>query len=144
MPPLHKSYESEITWEAIYEDRDRDLESLFQYSVDDDGKVVGCPYTDIDRDRLAYFRLWRKGKAVFTLYLDPGQRLIWRRRTELPFGGERTVTHICGWQMTVKGVNVQSIAYISEANGQVILAGKWRPENGLMYAVSVQAHEKPP
>ncbi len=142
MPPPHNGYVNEIVWESIYQDADGNLESLWKYDFDEQGNLTDCPYTDIDRDRLTHFRLWRNGEAVLTLFLDPGQRLIWRRRTELTSAGGRTVTHICGWQMTVKGENVQSISYINEANGQVVWAGKWRPETGLMYEVNVQEHER--
>ena len=142
MPPKHNGYSGEISWEAIYEGADGNQESLWKYDLDNEGNVTDCPYTNIDRDRLTHFRLWRNGEAVLTLFLDPGQRLIWRRRTEMPSGGGKTVIHICGWQMTVKGVNVQSICYINEADGQVVWAGKWRTNNGLMYEVNIQEHEK--
>jgi len=139
-----RSYDNEITWEAIY---DGGVKSLHQYYSD---SVTAHPYTEIDRKRLTHFRLWRlvdrPGGTVdepfFMLMLDEGQRLIWRRRVEMNNRGKKDVVHLAGWQMNVKGKNVQSIAYVWESDGTVAVAGKWRPENGLMYSPNIQEYEE--
>ena len=41
---------------------------------------VASKYTDIDRSKLKSFELYIDDKHVITLHLEPGQRLIYRRR----------------------------------------------------------------
>ena len=144
MSSPYKSYESEITWEAVY---DNGVESLFQYAPDG----TPTPYTEINRTRLTHFRMWGQGRVLLMLCLDPGQRLIWRRRVEVPKSGVRIVHHLCGWQITVgKGQdkrNVQSIAYLTEGQSAVIMAGRWRVKGiegggGIMYPVNIQEQEQ--
>jgi hypothetical protein len=115
-----------MQWEARYNDGS----ALPQYN--DDGSENR--YADIDRGRLVNFAILRSdGHPVLTLHLDPGQRLIFRRRVEMRPGAPPFVIYLVGWQMTVQGQNVQSIAYLAES-GELHLAGAWR-ENGWFDAV---------
>ncbi len=72
----------ELYWRAIYED---DTE-LLQYGLTKDGKTKENKYPDIDRERLVRFDLldFNTNKAVFSLWLNAGQQLIYRRRTLRP------------------------------------------------------------
>jgi hypothetical protein len=117
-----------MQWVAFYSDQT----SLRQYNADGGENR----YADIDRARLEAFALFQDDgeTLVFALYLEPGQRLIFRRRVEQSPGGEQTVVYLVGWQQTIEGRNVQSIAYIFP-NGVVHLAGPWRDDHPWFYAI---------
>lgn len=116
-----------MKWIARYNDG----EILPQYNEDGSENK----YADIDRGRLTEFALVdNSNEPVFALHLDPGQRLIYRRRVEMRTGvGEFTV-YLVGWQMTVGGQNIQSIAYISE-DKQIHMAGAWRDDHPWFYSI---------
>jgi hypothetical protein len=67
--------------------------------------------------------------------LEPGQRLIFRRRIEQPSGGPAIVCYLAGWQQTIHGQNVQSIAYVFEEGSRIEWAGKFREGHAWFYAV---------
>lgn len=114
-----------MKWEARYNDNT----SLPQYNPDGSENK----YKDIDRARLASFAvLADDGRLVFEMHLDPRARLIFRRRVEQSAGGNRMVVHMVGWQRTVGGENVQSIAYITEC-GEIHMAGAWRDDHPWFY-----------
>lgn len=107
----------DLIWKAVYHDGEGNLteECLCQY--EDDGKENR--YEDIDRFRLGRFDLFnREGKAIYSLYLHFGQRLIFRHRNFLPMGNPegRWVVYLVGWQMTVHtsagNKNITAINYI--------------------------------
>lgn len=122
-----------IQWRAIYSDG----EILPQYNEDGSENK----YADIDRTRLSSFELSLEGRVLFCLHLDPGQHLIYRRRVELPVGGSPLVVYLVGWQMTVNGQNVQSIAYVSQ-DGEVHLAGAWRNDHPWFYQIQPVPEEQ--
>lgn len=78
---------------------------------------------------------------IFMLHFDPGQRLIYRRRVRIVQGGESHAVYLVGWQQLICGRNVQSIAYIFEPSGYVLMAGKFREDNALMCAPAVHPGE---
>lgn len=124
-----------MKWIARYNDGD----ILPQYNEDGSENK----YADIDRGRLTEFALFDDlDQPVFALHLDPGQRLIYRRRVWQPAGGDNFVVYMVGWQMTVGGQNVQSIAYISE-DKQIHMAGAWRDNHPWFYSIeAVPCEEK--
>ncbi len=85
-------------------------------------------YNNLDRKKLSAFALVRDGKEILKLHLDSGQRLIWRKRTFLSPGKEKIDIHILGWQKTVNGENIQSIAYVL-SDGRVEMAGAFREDH---------------
>jgi hypothetical protein len=98
-------------------------------------------YTDIDRSKLKSFELYLDGKLIITLHLEPGQRLIYRRRaTKNIMGNENTAVHLVGWQKTINGSNVQSIAYIFE-DGHIELAGQWNNKHAWFYEPKLMEEE---
>lgn len=97
-------------WKAVYNDGTK----LEQYN--DDGSAN--TYRDIDRERLACFSLSVFGKK-FTVSLDDGRQLIYRKRIRQVVGGPKEEGYILGW----KKDGVQSIMFITE--DEVISAGKW-------------------
>ncbi len=152
-----------MQWVAYYDDGTH----LRQYK--DDGSEN--KYADIDRSKLASFALYDGGAIVnrddylklrndvaitpgadpgvyelatrklLHLHLEPGQRLIYRRRVEQTVGGPATVCYMIGWQQTIIGENIQSIAYVFE-NGTIELAGKWREDHPWFYSVQAVPSEE--
>ena len=122
-----------MQWVAYYEEGNW----LRQY--DDDGTEHS--YRDIDRNRVTSFALYDGPPAtrkILHLHLLEGQRLIYRRRVELP---SNTVVYLVGWQKTINGENVQSIAYVFP-EGEVIMAGKWNEQDRWMYSIEEFGFEK--
>ena len=115
-----------LQWKAFYNDQS----SLPQFNADGSENK----YADIDRSKLEAFAFFKDDALVFALYLEPGQRLIFRRRVEQPAGGESTVVYMAGWQQTIEGRNVQSIAYIFPS-GAVHMAGPWRENHPWFYSI---------
>ena len=114
-------------WEARYNDGS----TLPQYHADGSENR----YADIERERLESFALLREdGTVLFRLHLDPGQRLIFRRRVERQVGGTDRVVYLVGWQQTVNGSNVQSMGYVT-GDGEIHLAGRWRDDHPWFYSV---------
>ncbi len=124
-----------MNWQAQYNDGS----GLSQF--EEDGKEN--KYADIDRNRIDSFALYLDdGRLAFRLWLDPGQRLIYRRRVEISTGCDPFAVYLCGWQRTIAGENVQSVAYVTEC-GEVHLAGKWRDDHRWFYAIQpVPAEEE--
>lgn len=118
-----------MQWVAYYSDGS----SLPQYNADGSENK----YQDIDRSRLESFALWQDSTKVFHLHIEPGQRLIYRRRVEMPQG---TSVYLVGWQQTVGTENIQSIAYVFP-NGSVELAGRWREGHPWFYSIKAVAGE---
>jgi hypothetical protein len=71
-------------------------------------------------------------RIVFTLQLQEGQRLIWRKRVISGQFQDDQVWHLVGWQKTVGGENIQCISYFREDDGVVIMAGQWEGEHVLL------------
>jgi len=95
----------ELKWKAHYNDGT----ILPQYN--EDGTENG--YHSIERNRLSHFVLYDENdKAVFSVRLNPDQRLIYRRRTAMRGSVAQGLVYLVGWQMTIKGKNIKSIAYI--------------------------------
>ncbi|MGH7204517.1 MAG: hypothetical protein ACREHC_08830 [Candidatus Levyibacteriota bacterium] len=71
----------ELYWRAVYEDESQ----LLQYEIKD-GKQIENKYPDINREKLVRFDLldYATNKPIYSLWLQDGQRLIYRRRTLLP------------------------------------------------------------
>ena len=127
-------------WEATYADGFK----VPQYNADGSENA----YTDLRHELLTSFALYamlgdEKLEKVFELHLDPGQRLIFRKRVWMystPDGGGQDFVYMIGWQQKQhhRGVyscngyekncecpNVQAIAYVF-SDGHVELAGKFR------------------
>lgn len=120
---------SSIYWKAVY----KDGTNLPQF--EEDGREN--KYPDIDRSKLAGFEIRKaemdKDRLLFKLFLDPGRKLIYRRRVleRYKFGKglqaipKKEVIYLVGWQATIGNRSVQDIAYVFE-DGHVELAGQWK------------------
>lgn len=108
----------EITWKAIY----KDGTELPQHNKD--GTVN--KYPDIDRSKLEFFELRQGKKLIFKLHLEPGRKLIVRRRTiQTLMGSNKQVVWMVGWQWNANGRNVQDIAWIFD-DGHMELTGRFK------------------
>ena len=117
-----------ISWRAVYHDG-----SLLNQHRGDDTENS---YLDIDRARLAAFSLMRDETPIVTIHLEPGQRLIYRRRCFLRCGEpEPIVFYLVGWQRTINGENVQSISVVAEDSGEVNVIGKWRDDHPVFASI---------
>lgn len=109
----------------------------------DDGSIVNqfgedgqeLSYDNLkDRERVVVFIIYDQdtGKSVLGLNLDPGQKLIYRRRNWARPGEDRPfrTVHLVGWRRTIAGECIQSIAYVFE-DGRIELAGKFRENHPL-------------
>lgn len=102
-----------FNWIAIY----RDGSSLWQYQ-DQDGRERSTE--EIDRAQLATLALVDADYVpCYIQHFQPGQRMIYRRRTAMTAGGATTVKHLIGWQETIAGRNVQHLAAVCDASGRV-------------------------
>jgi hypothetical protein len=145
-----------IMWAVAYNDGT----TVYQYNEDG----TENKYRDINRDKLVEFTLLRvllvEGKpdlhhppfpVRFSLWLEPGQQLIYRRRTQIAQeSGEITVIHLVGWQQKVAGITshddqiVQSISYVPDCEEcfAVINAGRFHDDQCAMAASEFYDWEK--
>ena len=100
-----------MLWRAVYKD------GTFLDQYNGEGKPNG--YENIDRENLLQFQLLKEEKVFFSLILEPGQKLIFRRRV---FQNVKETRHVflIGWQKDGQ----QAISYLFE-DGSIIMAGKW-------------------
>jgi hypothetical protein len=118
-------------WVAQYHDGTK----LPQYNPDGSENS----YSKIDRAQLESFHLIDAGthNTVISMYLDTGQRLIFRRRVFKHVRGSQVTDQLfwmVGWQMNLNGRNIQSIAYVDDKN-LVYLAGQFREDHPLFYPI---------
>lgn len=128
-----------MQWLATYTNG----ETLGQYN----GNGVEHSSEQIDRSRLASFALISEaGDKLLQFHLEPGQRLIFRRRIEQSVGGlEQRVCYLAGWQQTIHGQNVQSIWYVFEEGARLESAGRFDENHPWFYPVEmvrVEAEER--
>ena len=124
-----------ITWQAKY----KDGTVLGQF--DEIRKPREISSEVIDRKQIESFFLLFRERIILTLHLDEGQRLIYRRRVALKPCGEQEVCHLVGWQATIRGENVQTIAYVFES-GRIDLAGKFNEKSPWFYPLKFTDSEK--
>ena len=103
-----------------------------------DGTVLG--YDQIDRKQLSAFSLVQGDKEILKLHLEEGQRLIWRKRQFMAAGEETKTIHLVGWQKTIKGENVQAIAYVFD-DGHIELAGAFKENHPVFGKVNLHEGE---
>ncbi|HEC65438.1 MAG TPA: hypothetical protein ENI23_09095 [bacterium] len=77
----------------------------------------------IDKSRLDTIVIQHEKETIPTLVVhfdDPRKQPIYVKRRQLPDGLKEFETrcHIVGWQMNVKGENIQSISYVFETIGR--------------------------
>lgn len=123
--------EDNFTWEVEYKDG-----TLFSQIGHNGGKNA---YEDIDRDRLAVFRLLDRdiGNTILMMKFEPGQKLIWRRRTDLI---NDTVVHLVGKKQTIDGKRYDGIVAVFP-NGNIEATGRWDENHPWFYPVQERSEE---
>ena len=111
---------NEIFWTVHYNDGQRfSLSNSFKYS-------------NIDREKMIAFDVWFGSRLVLridfnnddcTADIEP-KRLIWRKRQRMHTNGYEEIFYMAGWQRKVKGINIQSIAYITQ-DGAILMGGQF-------------------
>ena len=103
----------------------------FTFSEDSEGKD---DYKKIDRSKLVSFELYNDTKPMHTLHLEPGQRLIVRRRVLKQFGTKGGVAfenliilYLVGYQETIRGENRQNIL-VFYPDGHTESISQWKEE----------------
>lgn len=126
----------DIGWLAVYKDGSRVAH------VGVDGKEISYDALPA-RDEIETFALFDKanGKAIVSLHLEPGQKLIYRRRVAIKPGGPQEVCYLVGWRRTVGGECIQSIAYVFEATGRIELAGAFNEKHPWFYSPALRPCE---
>jgi hypothetical protein len=88
-------------------------------------------YSKINREILSAFSLLKDDKLHYRLFLEEGQRLIYRhvasKSVSLTGKGETYVPgyYMIGYQEKVNGKNRQCITYVDEVTGLIQTAGKF-------------------
>ena len=128
-----------IFYKAIYNDGES-----FSWSEDSKGTN---DYSKIDRTKLVKFEVYRDTFLLHTLHLEPRQKLIVRRRTQVRWGKrknpnwkegddlslsmigfeETIIFYMIGYQEKIKGENHQSMLLIYE-DGHTEMISKWKEE----------------
>lgn len=124
-------------WFAVYKDGSRVAH------LDADGKEISYDALP-SRDDITDFVLYdiQSKKAVVSLHLEPGQKLIYRRRVAIkPGGGPQEVCYLVGWRRTIGGECVQSIAYVFEETGRIELAGAFNEKHPWFYSPNLRPCE---
>ena len=115
-------------------DRDTPAEERFRAVV----KLAELPRNGL----VAFALLNRSARIIYVQHLEPGMRLIYRRRSALQYNPKRgqqmtRVCHLIGWQKEIRGRNVQHIAYCFE-DGPIEMAGRFRENHRFFYSVNLQ------
>ncbi len=118
------------TWKCLLQD------GTLLEQIDDKRDPKEISTDSFNHSKVETFALFNGENLVHILHMDHGQTLIYRRRTELAAGeGIPLVCHLVGWQMTVNGEQVQSIAFCFE-DGVIETIGKFRDNHPWFYSVT--------
>ena len=121
-------------WVAIYND------GSVLHQIEPDGTKNA--YGDIDRTRLSFFQMREGEMVIVNIPFEPGQRLIWRRRTEMsPGGGKQEAVHIIGKQETVDGENRQVVIALFESDGHTEVSDRYDEEHPWFFPITLHPHE---
>lgn len=124
-----------LTWKAIYND------GTFLRQCNADEKTIN-KYPDIDRSKLVAFELYDSNKLIFRMDLDPGQKLIFRRRVTKGFSGNVLgVVYIVGWHQNIDGKSIKKIAFVFE-DGHVEFKPDWEKNSKWHYSPNLIECEK--
>ena len=90
-------------------------------------------YEDLPLDNLKSFELWdwRRNERVLLVNFRKGERLVWRRRTEMtPGGSVQEVCHIVG---KIGKDGQKGILGIFESDGHIEAVGEFLPNSNWFY-----------
>ena len=120
------------TWEATYRDG-----TIVKQHVE--GQEISSE--QIDRLKVGQISIKNGDVDIFTLHIDEGKKLIYRRRTEMNSGGYVSVCHVVGWRQKIHDVYVQSIIYCFE-DGKIEVAGDFIENHPWFYAPKLREFEQ--
>ena len=90
-------------------------------------------YEDLPLDNLKSFELWdwQRNERVLLVTFKPGERLVWRRRSEMAPGNQiLEVCHIVG---KIGRDGQKGILGIFESDGRIEAVGEFRPNSNWFY-----------
>lgn len=99
-------------------------------------------YEDLPHDNLRSFELWdwRRNERVLLVNFKKGERLVWRRRTEMIPGGQiQEVCHIVG---KIGRDGQKGILGIFESDGHIEAVGEFLPTSNWFYPPASESEEQ--
>ncbi len=113
-----------IRWRAKYSDGTHldQIDGTSVYPKINRNKLAAFDILDLDREEIN-----DKSQIMFRMFLDKGQRLIYRKRVmqDIYNKDNKAIVYMVGYQEKIRGVNKQVINYIFE-DGHVEQAGQWQ------------------
>lgn len=93
-------------------------------------------YEDLPLDNLKSFELWdwRRNERVLLVTFNQGERLVWRRRTEMAPGS--VVTEVCHIVGKIGKDGQKGILGIFESDGRIEAVGEFLPNSNWFYPPS--------
>jgi len=121
---------TELIWKAVYNDGTE----LLQES--------GIKYSDINREKLQQFELYKDNKLFLVINLDENKRLIFRKRVAMKvMSGDTENVYLVGWQEKVNGSNIQNILFIFE-DGHIEVVDRFYENHRWFYPIKFIEEEK--
>lgn len=99
-------------------------------------------YEDLPLDNLKSFELWdwQRNERVLLVTFKPGERLVWRRRSEITPGNKiLEVCHIVG---KIGRDGQKGILGIFESDGRIEAVGEFLPNSNWFYPPSSENEEQ--
>lgn len=99
-------------------------------------------YEDLPLDNLKSFELWdwQRNERVLLVTFKPGERLVWRRRSEMAPGNKiLEVCHIVG---KIGRDGQKGILGIFESDGRIEAVGEFLPNSNWFYPPSSEQGEQ--
>ena len=122
-----------VEWKAIYSNGDE----LPQYNEDG----TENKYTDIDRDILDKFVLYKEDKPLLVVHLGGNKRLIYRKRAAVHPGCKvAEAVYLVGWQEKNNGTNIQQISFLFE-DGHIEVVDRFYEEHPWFYSINFLPEE---
>lgn len=99
-------------------------------------------YEDLPLNNLKSFELWDwvRNERVLLVTFKPGERLVWRRRSEMTPGS--VVTEVCHIVGKVGRDGQKGILGIFESDGRIEAVGEFLPTSNWFYPPSSETEEQ--
>ena len=131
-PEHHKPM---IMWKATYEDGTE----VCQFQPD--GLEVSTD--SVSRNHVRSMVLSKGGVPVVTLDIEPGQKLVYRRRTEMIPGKNVTeICHILGWRQRQEDQIVSRVLFYFESDDRIEEIDGFREDHPWYYAPNFRKFEE--
>lgn len=99
-------------------------------------------YEDLPLDNLKSFELWdwQRNERVLLVTFKPGERLVWRRRSEMAPGN--TITEVCHIVGKIGRDGQKGILGIFESDGRIEAVGEFLPNSNWFYPPASESEEQ--